>query len=146
MQDAIQASTNLAIKYLERQQSDEAFNRFYDHLVEISQELTSEPSLPRYARWPRRIDDGEPAHQFETSKAYFQQQYFKLFDLAGGELKRQFQQNGLPVAAIIEKLLLEAAQATLSDSFDVAKELAFYAKDVDIPHLKMELQMLLLDF
>ena len=70
MQDAIQAS-NLAITYLERQRSDEAFNRFYDHLVEISKELTSEPSLPRYARRPRRIDDGEPAHQFETSKAYF---------------------------------------------------------------------------
>lgn len=142
MQDAIQAS-NLTIKYLERQRSDEAFDHFYDHLVEISKELTSEPSLPRYARRPRRIDDGEPAHQFETPKAYFRQQYFELFDIAGGELKRRFQQeNGLPVAATIEKLLLEAAQATLSDSFDVAKELALYAKDVDIPHLKMELQML----
>ena len=43
----------------------------------------------------------------------------------------------------IEKLLLEAANATLSDSFDIAKELlALYAKDVDIPHLKIELQML----
>ena len=40
------------------------------------------------------------------------------------------------------KLLLEAANATLSDSFDIAKELALYAKDVDIPHLKIELQML----
>ena len=59
-------------------------------------------------------------------------------------MKHRFQQeNGLPVAATIEKLLLEAPQATLSDSFDVAKELALYTKDVDIPHLKMELQMLL---
>ena len=104
--------------------------------------MTSEPSLPRYARRPRRLDDGEPAHQFETPKAYFRQQYFELFEIESGELKRRFQQNGLPVAATIEKLLLEAAQATLSDSFDVAKELALYAKDVDIPHLKMELQML----
>jgi hypothetical protein len=62
MQDAIQAS-NLAINYLERQRSDEAFNRFYDNLIETSKELTSEPSLPRYARRPRRID-GEPAHRF----------------------------------------------------------------------------------
>ena len=41
--------------------------------------------------------------------------YLELFDLASGELKRRFQQNGLPVAATVEKLLLEAANATLSD-------------------------------
>lgn len=34
------------------------------------------------------------------------------------------------------------ANATLSDSFDIEKELALYAKDADIPHLKIELQML----
>ena len=49
----------------------------------------------------------------------------------------------LPVAATVEKLLLEAVNATLSDSIDIEKELALYAKDVDIPHLKLELQMLL---
>ena len=42
----------------------------------------------------------------------------------------------------VDKLLLEAANATLSDSFDIEKELALYAKYVDIPHLKIELQML----
>ena len=135
-------ASNLAISYLERQQSDEAFNHFYNRLIETSKELTSEPSLPRYAKQPRRIDDGEPAHQFETPKAYFIQQYFELFDLVRGELKRRFQQNGLPVAATIEKLLIQAANATLSDGFDITKELALYAKDVDIPHLKIELQML----
>lgn len=80
VQETIQAS-NLALKYLERQRSDEAFNCFYDHLTETSKKLTSEPSLPQYTRYPRRIDDGEPAHRFETPKAYFQQQYFELFDL-----------------------------------------------------------------
>ena len=103
VQEAIQAS-NLALKYLERQRSDEAFNCFYDHLTETSKKLTSEPSLPQYTRCPRRIDDGEPAHRFETPKAYFRQQYFELFDLALGDLKRRFQQNGLPVAATVEKL------------------------------------------
>ena len=96
----------------------------YNHLTETSKKLTSEPSLPQYARRPRRVDDGEPAHRFETPKAYFRQQYFELFDLALGDLKRRFQQNGLPVAATVEKLLLEAANATLSDSFDIEKELA----------------------
>ena len=99
--------------------------------------------MPRYAKRPRRIDDGKPAHRFETPKAYFRQQYFELFDLARGELKCRFQQeNGLPVAATIERLLLEATNAILSEHFDIAKELALYSKDVDIPHLKIELQML----
>lgn len=71
--------------------------------------------MPRYARRSSRIDDGEPSHRFETPKSYFRQQYLELFDLASGELKRRFQQNGLPVAATVEKLLLEAANATLSD-------------------------------
>ena len=74
VQEAIQAS-NLAVNYLERQRSDEAFNYFYDCLTETSKELTSEPSLPRYARRSRRIDDGEPSHRFETPKSYFRQQY-----------------------------------------------------------------------
>ena len=79
VQEAIQAS-NLALKYLERQRSDEAFNCFYDCLTETSKELTSEPSLPWYARRLKRTDDGEPPHRFETPKGYFQQQYFELFD------------------------------------------------------------------
>ena len=44
-------------------------------------ELTSEPTLPCYMKRPRRIDDGEPEHRFETPKAYFRQQYFELLDL-----------------------------------------------------------------
>ena len=40
------------------------------------------------------------------------------------------------------RLLLEAGNATPSDSVDIAKELALHNKDVDIPHLKIELQIL----
>lgn len=43
----------------------------------------------------------------------------------------------------MEKLLLEGANATLFDGVYIENELALYAKDVDIPHLKIELQMLL---
>ena len=50
------------LNLLEMQRSDEGFNHFYDRLIETSKELTSDPSLPRYAKRPRRIDDGEPAH------------------------------------------------------------------------------------
>ena len=46
--------------------------------IVTSKELTSDPNLPQYAKCPRRIGDGEPAHQF--AKAYLQQQYFEFFE------------------------------------------------------------------
>ena len=112
-------------------------------IIEASKDLTCEPTLPRYTKRPRRVDDGEPGHRYETPKAYFRQQYFELLDLVHDELNRRFQQkNGIPVAASIEKLLLEAANGTLSDSCDISEQLKLYAKNVDIPHLKTEFQML----
>ena len=55
---------------------------------------------------------------------------------------RPQQESGLPVVATIEKLLLEAANGTLLDHVDIAKELALYAKDLDTLHLKLEMKML----
>ena len=75
VQEAMQACS-LALKYLERQRSDEAFDRFYDRIIEAANDLTSEPTLPRFTKRPRRVDDGEPGHRFETPKAYFRQQYY----------------------------------------------------------------------
>ena len=48
----------------------------------------------------------------------------------------------MPVAASIEKLLLNAINGTLSDDFSDTPELDIYAKDVDTSNLKIQLQML----
>ena len=85
VQEAMQASS-LALKYLERQRSDEAFDHFYDKIIEAAKDLTSEPTLPHFTKRPRRVDDGEPGHRFETPKAYFRQQYFELLDLLHGDV------------------------------------------------------------
>ena len=112
-------------------------------LLTISMTKSLQPTLPRFTKRPRRVDDGEPGHRFETPKAYFRQQYFELLDLLHGELYRRFQQkNGIPVAATIEQLLLEAANGTLSKGCDISEQLKLYSKDIDTPHLKIELQML----
>jgi len=59
------------------------------------------------------------------------------------ELKSQFQQKrGLPVAAMIEKVLLNACNG-LSDSGDFPEEIQqLYQSDLDPPRLKVQLQML----
>ena len=107
--------------------------------------LTSETTLPRYCRKLGRVDDGESAHRFESPKAFFQQQYFEALDVVHGELSRRCQQkNGLPIAASIEKLLLDAANHTLSVTCVLLEELniILYPKEIDMTHLKTELQML----
>ena len=53
----------------------EVFNDFYEKVVEDSVDLTLEPTLPQYAKKPRRIDDDVPSHKFENLKAYFRQMY-----------------------------------------------------------------------
>ena len=89
VQEAIQASS-VAMKYFERQSSEEVFNTFYDKIVEASKDLTDEPTLPRFTKCPRRVEDGQSGHRFETPKDHFRQQYFELIDLL---LIRRFHQE-----------------------------------------------------
>jgi len=71
-------------------------------------------------------------------------QYFETLDLLINELKRRFQQKrGLPVVVVIEKVLLDACNG-LSDSGDLPEEIQqLYQSDLDLPRLKVQLQMLL---
>ena len=58
------------------------------------------------------MDDGEPNHHFEDPKALFRQQYFEAIDTVYGDLKNRFQQErGMPIAAALETLLLQSANA-----------------------------------
>ena len=70
VQEALQAS-KLALAYLRRQRSDVEFDRFYSRTIECSKDLTSEPTLPRYRKRPRRFEDGEPTHRFDSARVYY---------------------------------------------------------------------------
>ena len=64
--------------------------------------------------------------------------------LCHGELSNRFSQtrlNGMPVAAAIEKLLLDAANSTLEDS-NIPEVITLYTKFLDIPHLSIQLKMI----
>ena len=47
----------------------------------------------------------------------------------------------MPIAAAVEKLLLDAANGTLEDTCDISEILTLYAKSIDIPHLVIQLKM-----
>ena len=73
MQEAVE-SANLAIKFLQSQRNDDTFDRFYSRITEDSEQLTSEPALPRYRRAPRLDVNSSNTHRFADAKSYFKQQ------------------------------------------------------------------------
>ena len=135
MKQAVQAA-KLAIAYMERQRSEATYDLFYSHVLDKSNNLTDQPTLPRQRRLPKRIDSGSTAYQFDNPKLYFKRQYFEVLDVITAELKHRFQQDrDMPIAALLEKTLLDAAKG----SFSVyPSELELYCNDVDnIAQLKM---------
>lgn len=139
VQEATDAA-ELALHYLERQREDKAFDSFYSQVVEQAKDLTDPPALPRYRNSPRRLDDGSVAHQFNDPKEYFKRQYFEVLDLLMNELKRRFQQErGIPVAAAIEKILLDCSNGR---AVSLPQQLEIYKSDLDLAQLRIQLSML----
>ena len=132
IQEAIQAS-NLALQYIQRQRSDEAFDSFYHRVVDESKDLTYPPALPRNRRHQANI--------FTSPKHYFRQLYFEVLDTVAGELRHRFQHDrGLPVAAALENLLLCATRLSAAD-ISLPSELEIYSQDVDLRKLTVQLKM-----
>ena len=113
---------------MERQRSDAAYDSFYSHVLAKSERLTDQPTLP--------------ADQFDNPKVYFKKQYYEVLDVITAELKHRLQQesgSGMPIAALLEKILLDAAKG----SFSVyPNELQLYHNDVNIDRLIAQLKML----
>ena len=139
VQEATDAA-ELALRYLERQRVDKAFDSFYFQAVEQAKDLTDPPALPRYRNPPRRLDDGSVAHRFNDPKEYFKSQYFEVLDLLMNELKRPFQQErGIPVAAAIEKVLIDCSNG---EAVSLPQQLEVYKNDLDLTRLRVQLSML----
>lgn len=95
--------------YLRSQRCDDAFNIFYDSLIEEARDKTEEPKLPRQRRIPRRIDDGVCNYQHGTAKDYYRQQYFEVLDILLGEIEKRLNQTSLGILKDIEDVLLSAS-------------------------------------
>ena len=122
IQDDVVQASKLAVSFVNRQRCDNANESFCSCIVTECEDITDEPTLP-HQRWlPRRIDDDAPAHVFDSPKSYFN---IEAFDLVIGDLQHRFhQERKMPVAAVIEKILLDAAQnVSITDLLDIYKDL-----------------------
>lgn len=138
-QDAIRAS-KATVSYFERQRNDSVFSDFYDAVCAEAKDLTDEPSLPRYRRAPKRLDDGSNPHRYDNPKDYFKQQFFEALEQAVGTLENRFEQKNMTIVKEIESLLLNAANGEL---FSVSEEIAMlYKDDISFPRLEQQLKML----
>ena len=132
LQQAVTAS-QLAVNFLQRQRSDEAFSSFYSKVVAESKDLTGEPVLPRQRCPPRRLDDGAEPHLFRDPQSLFRVYYFEAIDFVLEELKQRFAQTrGMPLAAMVEKLLLDSANGVYNFENGLPGEISLYEKDIEL--------------
>ena len=103
------AAALITENFLQRQQTDSAFEEFYSAVISASQNLTYEPVLPRPRKLPRQINDGVPSHQPSTPIEMYRQKYYDALDVVCEEIKRRFDQDDLKVVVEIEQLLLDSA-------------------------------------
>lgn len=82
---------NFLITHYQSLRAESKFDRFYDDVLELSAGLTDEPSLPRYRKLPKRLDEGVAP---QTPKERFRHIYFEVLELVKGEMERRFNQAG----------------------------------------------------
>ena len=120
------------------------FDEFYASVVSDAEDLTNAPALPCYRKAPSCPGkDGDSGHRFEGPLEYFRQQYFEAIDVLVGQLKDRFEQRkGVPMAAKMEQILLEAANGDCCTVERLEEELQIYEKDLSMVQLHLQLQML----
>ncbi|CAH1240946.1 Hypp6235 [Branchiostoma lanceolatum] len=105
VQEAV-GSVETLNRYYRRQRKEEAFDSFYMLTETAARELNiGEPTLPRYRRQPRRLDDGSEPHRPDGPKDFYRQVYFQACDLLTGELTERFDQEFLkPLKSLIHSV------------------------------------------
>lgn len=88
----VSMAVSAAIRFLQTQRTDSAFDAFFHSTVKEAEAYTQEPMLPRQKSLPRRVNDGAPSHQYTSPHDYFRQQYYEVLDLMMNEINRRFDQ------------------------------------------------------
>ena len=113
--------------HLKSLRTDAKYNAFYEEVIHTSQGLTSEPTIPRQRKLPKRLDDGASPHAYLTLKDRFRHKYFETLELAVGETERRFNQEDIGVINSLESFLIDSANG---NSASMPDNLETYLKDI----------------
>ena len=75
---------------------------------------------------------------------YCRKQYFEVFDLLSNDLRKFRQTRGMPLAAKIEKTLIDASNGVAESTDNLSDVFHLYTRDLDFPKLNIQQQMLLM--
>jgi len=114
---------------------------FYEEVIRTSQGLTSEPTIPRQRKLPKRLGDGANPDVCLTPKDRFRHKYFETLELAVGEIERRFNQEDIGVINSLESFLIDNAN---DNSTSMPDNLETYLKDTgfDLERLKVQVPVL----
>ena len=101
--------------------------------------LTDEPTLPRYRKRPRRLDDGDAPHRYVSPKERYRHIYFEVLELVKGEIERRFNQADFLIVQKMESLLLDVANGKPSVPDESLSK--YLGNDVDRDRLLLQLPM-----
>ena len=140
VQEAVRGA-KLLVSHLKSLRTDAKYNAFYEEVIRTSEGLTSEPTIPRQRKLPKRLDDGANPHVYLTPKDRFRHKYFETLELAVGEIERRFNQEDIGVINSLESFLIDNAN---DNSTSMPDNLETYLKDTgfDLQRLKVQVPML----
>ena len=140
VQEAVGGGQLLASHYKSLRNEDK-FNYFYDQVVADSHELTSEPSLPRKRKVPRKINDGASPHEYRSPRERHRHLYFEVTELTAGEVERRFVQPDIQLISAIESTILEFSNNTPTTSLPASLQ-TYLNEEFDLEKLKLQLSMI----
>ena len=140
IQEAV-SGAKLLVSHLKSLRTDAKYNAFYEEVIRTSQGVTSEPTLPRQRKLPRRLDDGANPHVYLTPKDRFRHKYFETLDLAVGEIERRFKQEDIGIIRSLELFLIENAN---DNSMSMPDNLETYLREAgfELERIKVQIVML----
>lgn len=89
----VTSASEVCNKTLNEMRNDDPFKAFFEDVVEKSRETCDDPCLRRQRQPPKRIDQGEQAHAFETVKQIYRQIFYETVDLITEVVKYRFDQD-----------------------------------------------------
>ena len=140
IQEAIRGA-HLLCTHLTSLRTTESFSTFYATIRQESENLTEEPTLPRYRRAPKRVDGGGSTHRYPNPIDRYRHIYFEALELATGEVKRRFDQEDLFIIREMEDLLIKSSNGEKIS--DISEKLQnYFTPDIDQDRLKCQLSLL----
>ena len=106
-------------------------------------QYTEDPTVPRYRRPPRRLEQGAAPHQFSSAEDYYRSFYFQALDLVSEQILTRFSQESMSIPKELEKILIKAANQQDNAPVIIPDSIyTMYSKDVNFERAVVQLQML----